>query len=81
MGLFNSKNKKVMETKRDKFVKLSEYRVNKIIETLRLLGNCSNIYLYEYSDEDINKIFTTIEEELTICKKRFLGDTSQRFKL
>lgn len=79
MGLFNSKKKKTMETKREKFVKLTELRTNKIIDTLRLLGNCSNNYMYEYSDEDVDKIFTAIEKEVSDCKKKFQG--VQKFKL
>ena len=50
------------ETKRDKFVRLAEARTNKIISMIRLLGNCSNSRIYEYSREDIKKIFSTIEE-------------------
>lgn len=70
-----------METKREKFVKLTELRTNKIIETLRLLGNCSNSYMYEYSDEDVEKIFTAIENEVADCKKKFKGIKIQKFKL
>lgn len=81
MGLFNSKKKKTMETKREKFVKLTELRTNKIIDTLRLLGNCSNNYMYEYSDEDVDKIFTAIEKEVSDCKKKFQGIKIQKFKL
>lgn len=70
-----------METKREKFVKLTELRTNKIIDTLRLLGNCSNNYMYEYSDEDVDKIFTAIEKEVSDCKKKFQGIKIQKFKL
>lgn len=59
------------ETKRDKFVRLAEARTNKIISMIRLLGNCSNSRIYEYSCEDIKKIFGTIEEELKNAKARF----------
>ena len=38
---------------------------------IRLLGNCSNSRIYEYSREDIKKIFGTIEEELKNAKARF----------
>ena len=42
------------ETKRDKFVRLAENRTNKILDTLQLLGNCSNQNAYEYSKKDID---------------------------
>ncbi len=59
------------ESKRDKFVRLAEARTNKIIDMIRLLGNCSNSRVYEYNREDIKKIFGTIEEELKIAKAKF----------
>ena len=34
--------KKQNESKRDCFVRIAEARTNKIIDMLRLLGNCSN---------------------------------------
>ena len=38
-----------MESKKDKFVRIAEARTNKIIDMIRLLGNCSNKASYEYS--------------------------------
>lgn len=61
------------ETKREKFVRLAEARTNKIIEMLRLLGNCSSKANYEYTDDDIRKIFSTIDKEVKNTKNRFLG--------
>lgn len=71
------------ETKRECFVRLAEARTNKILDMLRLLGNCSSRSNYEYTDEDIKKIFTTIEKEVKNTKNKFLGiDTKEeRFKL
>lgn len=72
-----------METKREKFVRLAEARTNKIIDMLRLLGNCANKSNYDYSDADIQKIFIAIEKELKSTKMKFaVGDTEEdRFKL
>ena len=56
--------KKQNESKRDCFVRIAEARTNKIIDMLRLLGNCSNTATYEYTKEDVKKIFTAIDEEL-----------------
>ena len=38
-----------METKNDRFVRIAEARTNKIIDMIRLLGNCSNKASYDYS--------------------------------
>ena len=62
---------KAQETKRDKFVRLAEARTNKIIDMIQLLGNCSNSGAYDYTQQDVDKIFTAIENELREAKKKF----------
>ena len=59
------------ETKREKFVRLAEARTNKIIDMLQLLGNCSNSSTYEYTQQDVDKIFSSIEAEVREAKKKF----------
>lgn len=68
----------VQETKRDKFVRLAEARTNKIIDMIQLLGNCSNKNQYEYTQRDVNKIFSAIQAELDVAKKRFNKQESQK---
>ena len=62
---------KMQETKRDKFVRLAEARTNKIIDMIQLLGNCSNLGAYDYTQQDVDKIFTAIENELREATKKF----------
>lgn len=62
---------KERETKREKFVRLAEARTNKIIDMLQLLGNCSNSSAYDYSQEDVDKIFSAIEAEVKEARKKF----------
>lgn len=72
------------ETKRDKFVRLAENRTNKILQTLVLLGNCSNTGVYEYTQKDVEKIFNAIQNQLNETKKRFTqkgSGSSDRFTL
>lgn len=72
------------ETKRDKFVRIVEARTNKIIDMIQLLGNCSNTSAYEYTPADIDKIFSSIENELKEARKRFSkieSKKSSRFTL
>ena len=74
----------MQETKRDKFVRLAEARTNKIIDMIRVLGNCSNESQYEYTQKDVNKIFSAIQAELDAAKKRYSKQDSQKsskFKL
>ena len=44
------------ETPNEKFLRIAESRTQKIIDMIRLLGNCSNQYVYEYSKKDVEKI-------------------------
>ena len=62
---------KEQETKRERFVRLAEARTNKIIDMLQLLGNCSNTSAYEYTQQDVDKIFSAIEAEVREAKKKF----------
>ena len=62
-----------METKRERFVRLAEARTNKILDMLRLLGNCSSKSNYDYTDEDVKQIFAALEKELKNTKNRFMG--------
>ncbi len=75
---------KERETKRDKFVRLAEARTNKIIDMLQLLGNGSNTSAYDYTQQDIDKIFGAIENEVREAKKKFNkieSKNSSRFTL
>ena len=60
--------------KRERFEKVAVARTNKILNDLRLLGNCANKNNYEYSEKDIKKIFNAIEAELKKSKSKFLGN-------
>lgn len=65
------------ESKRERFVRIAEARTNKIIEMVRLLGNCSGTGTYEYTSSDVKKIFSAIESEVNEAKKRFAGSNGE----
>lgn len=71
------------ETKRERFVRVAEARTNRILNDLRLLGNCSSKNNYEYTDDDVKKIFSAIERELKVVKARYQGGDArdERFTL
>lgn len=64
--------------KKERFKRVAEKRTNKIIEQIRLLGNCSNKSNYEYSEEDIKKIFSAIEVELKDTKQKYQTKTKMK---
>ena len=60
-----------LDVKSVRFKKIAENRTNNIISTLRLLGNCSNKNNYSYTDAQVKKIFSAIENELRLTKAKF----------
>jgi len=71
MAFINRASKLMSESSRDNFVRLAEKRVNNAIKTLRLIGNLSNRSNYSYTEEDVNKIFRSLERELKNARARF----------
>ena len=71
------------ESKRDKFIRLAEARTQKSIDMIRKIGNLSNTSFYEYSREDIESIFGTLEKELRFAKSKFVFEDDEEivFKL
>lgn len=61
-----------MNEKEERFIRIAEKRTNKILEQIRLLGNCSNKNNYSYDDKQVDKIFKAIEKELDLAKKKYL---------
>lgn len=70
--------KKKPESKRERFVRLAEARTNKIIDMIQLLGNCASANTYEYTQQDVDQIFSAIEAELREAKKKYQKVESNR---
>ena len=66
-----------MDEKKDRFERVASARVNTILNTLRLLGNCANKNNYEYSQEDVEKMFSVINAALRDCQKEFSDKRKQ----
>lgn len=70
------------QEKAERFKRVAGNRTNRIIDQIRLLGNCANKSNYEYSDEDIKKIFLAIEIELKETKLKYQRKTkNKKFEL
>lgn len=71
-------------TKQENFKRIAENRTNKIIDLISKLHNLSNSSFYEYTDDQIESIFTAIQNELDKQKKEFEKDRKKgkkRFEL
>ena len=70
------------ETRQQRFKRIAGARTNKILDMLKLLGNCSNTGNYEYSDNDVKKIFNAIESEVKASKAKLIKSTKKnKFEL
>ena len=72
-----------MNVKRDNFKRIAEHRTNKIIELISKLQNLTNPSFYEYTEEEIDSIFSAIQDELDKQKDTFKNNINKkkRFKL
>ena len=59
------------ETSKERFKRLATYRTNEVLKRLQVLANCANRSAYEYSEDEINKIFSTIEKATRDSKSKF----------
>lgn len=68
------------ENKNEKFKRIALSRTNKIIDMIDLLGNLSNKSNYDYSDEEVDKMFRAIEASLRNAKSKFSSTASPKRK-
>jgi hypothetical protein len=69
------------EAREERFKRLATARTNAVLDKLRILGNLSNKQLYNYSGEDIDKIFSAINKQIREIRAKFQPEKEQRFKL
>ena len=69
------------KTKRQRFLEIGEKRTQAVLDRLRLLGNCGNTATYEYEEAEVERILSTIEDELRRTRARFETKHHTRFTL
>ena len=57
--------------KRENFVRLAEARTNKALALIDLIGNLSNSSSYEYTEDEVNRIFTSLSEAIKDNRAKF----------
>lgn len=76
--------KKGSAVARERFKRLASIRTKEVLNRLRILGHCSNKQAYEYTPEEIDKIFNTIEKQVKTIKSKFNSHVEKKdidFKL
>lgn len=71
-----------VESKTDKFNRIGKLRVEKVLKSLRILGNCANKSTYEYTIEQVNKMSRTLVKSLeaTIVKFHDIKKEAEAFE-
>jgi len=71
------------EVRRRRFIRIVERRVDRILDDVDTLGKCSNRRNYEYSDQDVKKIFSVIDKKIKETKLLFQNTSGNKkgFKL
>lgn len=68
--------------KKSNFKRLASSRTNDILKKIKVLSNCSNRSSYEYTEEEINKIFSAIEKATKEARAKFYYPSNKKgFKL
>lgn len=74
-------NGQITNDKASRFKRLASKRTNIVLKRLEVLGNCANRSAYEYTEEEIGKIFSVIERKVKEIKGKFYFPKEKEFKL
>jgi hypothetical protein len=66
--------------KRDRFERVASNRVQKVIDFLALIGNCANRNNYEYTEADVEYMFTEMSKALKAAREEFTKEMSKSTK-
>jgi len=69
------------EERRERFKRLASQRTNSVLQKLKVLGNCANRSAYDYTEDEVNKIFVEIERRVKETKAKFHFAKSKEFRL
>lgn len=75
-------NTKISQNKRERFKRLASTRTNEVLRRIKILSNCANRSAYDYSEEEISKIFSAIDKSVKESKSKFyFPNQKTNFKL
>lgn len=64
-------------SKRERFTKVASNRVQNVLHYLDLLKNCANKSNYEYTQEDVDKMFSEISKALKDVKAVYANEQNK----
>lgn len=69
------------ESKELRFKRIAEKRVQRVLDSIRSLSQCSNKRMYKWEDGQLVKIWNAIDDELKKCRQSFEEAEPEDFKL
>ena len=69
------------ETKKERFKRVAEKRVQNIINGIRSLSGLSNKKVYEWEAAQLDKIWKAIDKEIENCRESFKNPDLKTFRL
>ncbi len=63
--------KTITNIKKERFKNVASRRVQKVLDDLESLSKCANKSTYDYTDDDIKKMFSAINNQMTLLKASF----------
>jgi hypothetical protein len=69
------------ESKELRFKRIAEKRVQRVLDSIRSLSQCSNKRMYLWEDGQLVKIWNAIDDELKKCRQSFEEAKPKDFKL
>ena len=69
------------EDKRQRFIRVAEKRIQNVLDSIRRLSQCSNPRMYEWTDEQLTKIWDAVDAEIRNCKESYKTNQGEVFKL
>lgn len=64
-------------TKRNRFENVASNRVQRILDTLQLLQNCSNMNNYEYTEKDVDRMFSEISSAVKAARQAYVRELNK----
>lgn len=69
------------ENKQQRFTRVAEKRVQNVLDSIRRLSQCSNPRMYEWNEDQLNRIWSAIETEYQNCQASYKNGKPDIFKL
>lgn len=67
-------------SKKERFRRIGGRRVQQAIDKIELVSNCSNRNNYEYTEEDVKKMFSAINDAVRQAKAKYTEELNKMNK-